>query len=156
FEGLDENDDPIFVNHIFRNMPSPISWATVNYFENSVNLPAHFTALDSEHLMAARAHLMRAEYQAEADDLSRIIHNYQTGKWVSLFYNPIGFAFLLIEQGKYVKERNAWMQGVTALDKFDRRYREALGLMVIDSVQTASYACVCTRTVGTAVEKIIP
>lgn len=156
FEGLDGHNNPIFVNHTFVNMPSPISWATVNYFQNPVNIPAHFTAMDSEHIMAARAHLMRLEYQAEADDLSRIINNYQTGKWVNLFYNPIGFAYLIIEQGQLVKERNAWMQGVTALDKFDRRYREAIGLMVIDSVQTSSYACVCTRTFGTAVEKIIP
>lgn len=104
----------------------PISLATMQYFITKVNDVPHFKAQDHEHVLAARSHLTKLDYQAKVDAFNSKISELQSEKyWATPF--SLQFYVAVKKQRQAVKNRNAYQRGVHFLNNFDAMYRSIIG-----------------------------
>ncbi len=127
-------------------LPVPISWATINYFLKSVNEEDPFTAQHQEHVWTVYAAQTRATYQANADRNERERKRYirHANLFCFMPLNPACWA-AIAQQKRAGKRREAWLDGVRYIDKFDREYRTFTGALVSEDIyEPTQRECVCT------------
>ncbi|MBK7429249.1 MAG: hypothetical protein IPI60_20580 [Saprospiraceae bacterium] len=159
FTAIERNSSGNFVEvttTIPGPVPVPISLATIHYFLTSVNDVLHFKGQDHEHILAARAHLTKLQYQSKVD-----IYNFAPNSSLSAmrnwynFLNPLTLSFYALVHNFALGNRDSYQRGVHFLNNFDGMYRTIIGARVLGSSNESDYVCICTYTHNNGVQRII-
>ncbi len=157
FDHIDKSVQPnkqVFKEKTIKNLPVPISLATMTFFTGDVNESETFNSLNDEWVVPVRAHTMRMEYasQVETNQNHVNFHRKQRNKYINSmrYLPPILLPPVILAANNAAKameraqaRKNAWQRGVNFLDNFDRSYRVMIGAMVSEIEVHQFSGCNC-------------